>query len=713
MLRPTTLFTFVLAALHLAAAAPAAAQVGDHRDIDYPELPEFPIPRPEVFELDNGLRVFLLEEHELPLISASVRVRTGALWEPEEKTGLAAFVGAVQRTGGAASMTGDEIDDFLEARAASIETSISDVAGFASMNVLAEDFGEVLPLFVDILRSPRFDQDKLDIAKAQARAGIARRNDDSEGIAGREFPRLVYGADSPLSRMQEYATVAAITREDLADWHGAYFHPNNMLLGVVGDFDSAEIRKKIEAAFGAWPRGPEAMVPKVGYREEQSAGRYFIEKDNVTQAQIRMGHLGITVDNPDFFAVQVMNEVLSGGFSGRLMRSIRTEKGLAYGVGGGVRASFNHPGVTGFSLSTKSESMADAVDALYEEVEGMIDNPATQEELERAKETILNSFIFNYASRGQVLRQQLLYAYYGLPVDFLEKYRSNIEKVTVEDVARVAKAYLHPERATLLVVGQSADFGERGMSSLGEFTELDISIPPPPDTAPQVADTEDNAALGREVLAKVVSVMGGPDAAGTGALRFGASIQVTMQGQSMNMSQELLLVFPDRIRMTMKAPMGEQSLVIDGDQGFALRGGQSQPLPPQAVAGQLADLGRELHFIVRYSDAEDLKVLAAGEEEVEGNPCQVLAVSFKGTDSRMCVDAEGRVLKQAYQADHPFTGAPGQFEVWLSDYREVGGRSVPHKRVTHIDGQLFAESEMQSFEVDPEVEESLFEKPAA
>lgn len=712
MNRPTLTTLAVLAALAIIVSAPAAGQVQDHHEIEYQELPDFPIPQPEIFELDNGLKVFLLEDHELPLIGATVRVRTGALWEPEEKTGLAAFVGLVQRTGGTRSMSGDEIDDFLEARAASIETSISDVVGFASMNVLKEDFDEVLPLLHDILRYPRFDQDKLDIAKAQANAGIARRNDDSGGIAGREFPRLVYGADSPLSRMQEYSTVAAITRDDLVTWHAASYHPNNFYLGLIGDFDSAAMRKKIEDAFGDWPRGPDAMQPEVSYRKEQTPGVYFIEKDNVTQAQIRMGHLGITVDNPDFFPVQVMNEVLSGGFSGRLMRKIRSEKGLAYGVGGGVRASFSYPGVTGFSLSTKSESMAEAVEALEEEIERMISSPATAEELGRAKDTILNSFIFNYASRGQVLGQQLLYAYYGLPVDFLEKYRNNIEKVTVEDVARVAEAYLHPEKATLLVVGKSADF-DRPVAELGEVTELDITIPPLPDTTPKVAKTADNAAAGREVLAQVVSVLGGDDATSTGALRIGTSILVSMQGQTMNMSQTLLLVFPDRMHLTMKAPMGERELVVDGDQGFAISGGLSEPIPAAQVERQLADLGRELHFIVRYNDAEDLEVLVAGEEEVEGTPCQVLAVSFKGTASRLWVDAEGRVVKQAFQASHPFTGAPGQFEVLLSDYREVEGRSVPHKRVTHIDGELFAEGQVQSFEVDPEVDEGLFERPAA
>ncbi|MEE8278799.1 MAG: pitrilysin family protein, partial [Thermoanaerobaculia bacterium] len=359
-----TLAGLAAALLGCLPATALRAQVEDYRDIEYPRLQEFEIPRPEVFDLKNGLKVFLLEDHELPLIDVTTRIRTGALYEPAERTGLAGIVGDVQRTGGTRSMSGDEIDDFLEARAASVETRISDVAGFASMNCLQEDFDDVFEVFLEILRYPRFAEDKIEIAKVQANAGIARRNDNVLAITSREFSRLVYGSESPLSRLAEYASIAAITRDDLLAWHAEYYHPNNILLGVVGDFDSKAMKRKIRQAFLDWPRRPDLEPPPVEYRREQTAGVYFIEKADVTQANIRMGHLGITYDNPDFFALQVMNEVLSGGLSGRLMRKIRSDRGLAYSVGGQVGASFRYPGVAFFGLQTKSETMAEAVEAL-------------------------------------------------------------------------------------------------------------------------------------------------------------------------------------------------------------------------------------------------------------------------------------------------------------------------------------------------------------
>ncbi len=699
------------AALLLATAGAAAAQVTDYREIEYPELAEFVIPSPEIFELDNGMKVFLLEDHELPLVQVLARIRTGAAWEPVEKTGLAELLGTVQRTGGTGRMSGDEIDDFLEARAATVETSMSNTVAFASMDCLKEDFDEVFEVFHDVLRSPRFAEDKLEIAKVQMKSSIARRNDNVNAIAGREFFRLVYGYDSPLSRMEEYATVEAVTREDLLAWHARDYHPNNVYLGVVGDFDSAKMKEKVRARFSGWPRGPEAERREVPYRKERAASTFFIEKPDVNQANVQLGHLGITYHDPDFFAVQVMNEVLGGGFASRLFSRIRSEKGLAYSVGGGVGAAFDYPGLAGFSLQTKSETMGEAVDALYEELRGMVSDPVTADELARAKDSILNSFVFNYASKRQVLGQQMLYAYYGLPLDFLEKYRANIEMVTADDVARVAEKYLHPDEAVLLVVGREEDF-DRPMSAFGEVTALDISIPPPPAAA-RAERTEESAERGRAVLASVAAALGGESPEAASAVKVVADVVLSMGEQSMSVEQSALIVFPDRIHVAMRAPMGEQEVVIDGAEGFMKGGGQVIPLSPERVERQLADLGRDLNYLVRYSGDPELEAVAAGEEEVDGAACRVLEVTYRGASSRLWVDEGGRVVRQAYQGEHPVTGAPGEFEVSLSDYREVEGRQIPFQKVIRIDGTEAVKVTIKSFEVDPAFDPTLFERPAA
>jgi len=458
------------------ATLPAAAQAKRPADIKAPALPAFVVPQPETFTLGNGLRVFLMEDHEIPVITVRAIIRTGSFYEPQDKVGLARLTGAVQRTGGTITMTGDRIDDLLEARAASVETGIGGDSGSATMNCLKPDFEDVFKVYLDVLRNPVFAQDKLDLAKVGANSAIARRNDNVGGITAREISRLGYGPESPFVSLEEYATIAAITRADLAAWHKTYYHPNNMMLGISGDFDPKAMRKTIEKAFAAWPKGPAFGGAPVAYRTTPNPGVYFIEKPDVTQVNIAMAHLGIEQKNPDYFAVQVMNEVLGGGFSGRLVNSIRTKKGLAYSVGGGLGSALNRPGLMRLTMQTKSVSIYDAIAALKEEVGGIVTNPPTDEELAQAKESILNAFIFNYDSKAGILGQQMTYAYYGLPSNYLETYRTNVEKVTKDDVVRVAKKYVRADDLAVLVVGKAADF-PKPLDSLGRVTTLDITIP--------------------------------------------------------------------------------------------------------------------------------------------------------------------------------------------------------------------------------------------
>ena len=465
--------------LGLLATLPAAAQVKRYTEIKSTPLPEFKVPQPETYTLKNGMRVFLMEDHEIPIVAVRALVRTGAYWEPQQKVGLARLMGVVQRTGGTAKMTGDQIDDYLEAKAAFVETGVGGDQGFATMNCLKGDFDDVFKVFVDVLRSPAFAQDKLDLAKVQANSSIARRNDSVGGITNREIGRLVYGVSSPIVSLEEYATIAAITRDDLVAWHKAYYVPNNIMIGVSGDFDSKTMKKSIEAAFGAWPKGTSPALGKIAYEQKGKPGVYFIEKPDVTQANIAMAHLGIEQTNPDYFPAQVMNEVLSGGFSGRLMNNIRTKKGLAYGVNGGLGAAFDRPGLMRLGMQTKSVSVYDAIAALKDEVRALTVAPPTDLEMSQAKDSILNSFIFNYDSRSGILAQQMNYAYHGLPANYLEMYRANIEKVTKDDVLRVAKAYVHVDDLSLLIVGRAADF-PKPLDTLGKVTNLDITIPKKP-----------------------------------------------------------------------------------------------------------------------------------------------------------------------------------------------------------------------------------------
>ncbi|HEX2570283.1 MAG TPA: pitrilysin family protein [Polyangia bacterium] len=460
------------------ARAKPPAVASDWQKIKAPPLRAFTPEKPRRVVLDNGLVIFLLPDRELPLVSVTIFGPGGSLGEPADKAGLAALFGQSWRSGGTRTRSGDEIDEFLALRAAVVESFADNDSVAITANCLKGDFDDVFQIVAELLQAPEFRQDKLDLAKRQMMTRIARRNDSPQSILQREALKLAYGAGHPFARTPEYGTVAAVTREDLREWHKRYVQPNTLLLGLSGDFDADEMEAKLRKWLGGWPKGP--GVPKGQFEfAPTKPGVYFVEKGDVNQANIQLVQLGTTRRNPDFYALEVMNEVLGGGFSARLFSNVRSKKGLAYSVGGGVGLGWEYPATYRLAMGTASKNVVQAVQALYDEVRGMVKNEATAEEVARAKETILNSFVFNFESKASVLSDRMRLEFYGYPPDFTEKYPEAITKVTVEDVRRVAKKYLNPDGFAVLVVGKGAEFGAP-LASLGPVTALDITIPPPP-----------------------------------------------------------------------------------------------------------------------------------------------------------------------------------------------------------------------------------------
>ena len=222
-----------------AIALPAFAQYTDWQKIPLPQLPAFKPQQPKRIQLPNGMLIFLQEDHELPLIDGVARIRGGSISEPASKVGLVDLYGEVWRTGGTKTQTGDQLDDYLEIRAAKVETGGGADSTTAAWSCLKSDFDDVFKVFVDLLRNPEFRADKLELSQANAFDTISRRNDDMGAISAREALKLAYGTDNPYARIPEYTTIAAITRQDLVDWHKKYVQPNNIILGISGDFDSA------------------------------------------------------------------------------------------------------------------------------------------------------------------------------------------------------------------------------------------------------------------------------------------------------------------------------------------------------------------------------------------------------------------------------------------------------------------------------------------
>ncbi|MGE5296424.1 MAG: M16 family metallopeptidase, partial [Solirubrobacterales bacterium] len=428
--------------------------------------------------LPNGMKLLLLEDHELPLIQISARIRTGSIYEPAEKVGLADITGEVMRTGGTPTMTGDDIDQALEAMAASVETGIGLDSGWASLSVLKEDLDKTLGIMADVLMHPAFPEDKIELAKIQHRSVISRRNDEPGEIAGREFAKIIYGAGSVYARHTEYATIDAITRDDLVAFHKRFFGPNTMIAAVWGDFRTEEMVKKIEQAFAAWQKIEEAVppVPQVDYQYVHTVN--VVARPDLNQSNIMLGHIGGLRSDPDYFALVVMNQILGGGFTGRLFKNVRSRQGLAYSVFGSYESDYVHPGEFSLGCQTKSESTIQAIQSITSEIEKMRQTEVSDEEMKVAKESFLNSFVFNFDTKGEIVTRLLTYEYYDYPADFLLQIREQVEKVTKADVLRVAQKHLHPDKVQILVVGNPEGF-DKPLFTLGDVTTVDIAIPSP------------------------------------------------------------------------------------------------------------------------------------------------------------------------------------------------------------------------------------------
>ncbi len=697
--------------LVVAVTGEAEAQNKPHEGLVYPplNLPQPPVP--DRFELDNGMIVYLLEDHELPIIDISVRIRTGAIYEPADKVGLATITGAVMRTGGTTSKTGDELDEILENLAASVETSIGDDSGSASMSVLKEDLDTGLSILADILMNPAFREDKIELEKVQHRSGIARRNDNPGSITRREFSKLIYGADSPYARTTEYDTINSITRDDLVSFYQRFFRPNNVILGVLGDFNSDEMLAKIQEIFREWEPAEINLPEKPQISEAYGKQIALVNKDDVNQTNIRMGHIGWLRKNEDYPSLVVMSQILGIGFSSRLINSIRVEKGLAYSVGNNYGAGYDVPGVFLIACGTKSEATVTAIEAILAEVKKMRTEEVTDNELKQAIDGFMNSSVFDYDTKGEILSRALRYEYYEYPQDFVEQLMAGIRGVTKADVKRVAAEYLHPDKFTLIAVGKASDF-DKPLSVLGDVTEVDITIPPPsPEPVPEAGEAE--VAKAKTILAEVVEAHGGLEQLqSVRSLVAQGQYSLSTPGGLMQAEIKRTRVLPDKIRLdiTLQAMGMRMSQVFDGESAWMAMPQGVQDMPGSQVEEFKKDALRDtINLLIRVSN-NDISAQYLGTEDVNGKSTDVIRIAISDADAlNLFVDQGTKyIVKKSYQSLGQ--EGPVETEEFIDDYRDISGVKIGFHTIVHQNGELFLEGKFSEVIINTEVAESLFEQ---
>ncbi len=704
----TLLLILMAAAATLTTVPRAASQATTWQQVPIPPLPAFKPQQPKRIELANGMVVFLQEDHELPLIDGTARIRGGSVNELAAKAGLMDLYGEVWRTGGTKSQNGDELDDFLEVRAAKVETGSSSDSTSISFSCLKADLDDVFKVFADVLQNPEFRADKLDIAQKEEGDGISRRNDQVSEIASRETVKLAYGSDNPYARVPEYATIAAITRQDLIDWHGKYVHPNNIILGISGDFDSKAMEARLRAAFDSWPKGPAFPKNEIQFAPVKP-GYYLVPKDDVNQSTIHMVALGTTRDNPDYYAISVFNEAFGGGFSSRLFNDIRTKRGLAYGVSGGIGTNFGHPGVLQISIGTKSGSTVEAIQAADEDIDDLANHPITDEEIQRAKDDILNAFIFRLDSPDKILAERMTYEYYGYPPDWLDKYQAEIKKVTAADVSHVATKYLHRDQLAVLVVGNTKEF-DKPLSSLGAVKEIDITIPPPPAEKADPSKAAASNPEGKALAARVAAAMGGlPKLHSIKTMH--VSIAESDGGAPPN-PVEVTVAFPDKMHIDIQTPQGALTIVAAPEAAFmSMAGMGTRTMPPDQTNEMLAQMHHDLVYVAQHADDPSFSFTAAGTEKIGNVDAAILDIGGAIPWVRWYVDPKtGYILREQYKAlgqSGPFDG-----ETNLSDWRTVDGLTMPYQHENKQNGQPTSTAEFKKIELNPTVDPKLFAKPA-
>lgn len=431
-------------------------------------------PKVDRVVLENGMILYLLEDHDLPIFNITARIRTGAIYEPQEKAGLANLTGFVMRSGGTVSMPADKMNEELEFMAASVETAIDRESGNANLSTLKKDIDKSLKIFADVLMNPAFPEDKIRMRKDEVIESIRRENDNPAQIAQREFRKIMYDSKHPYSRKVEgtLESIEKITRDDMIAFHKKYFRPNNIILGISGDFNKDEIIKKLNTVFAGWKKEeiqfPE--VPKVDRRFEKAV--FYAYKD-INQANVIMGHLGIHRKSPDYFPVMIMNFILGGGsFTARIPGRIRSDEGLAYSAYSAFQTS-RDIGMFFVSCQTKLESTNRAISIALEETEKIRKSPIDKEELTQAKETFMNQFVFRFTTGASIVGQKVDIEYEELPLNYLETYIANVQAVTQEDVQRVARKYLHPDEIKILVVGDNEKF-DKPLDSFGKVNVIEL-----------------------------------------------------------------------------------------------------------------------------------------------------------------------------------------------------------------------------------------------
>ncbi len=451
-------------------------------DIEFAPL-VFDPPAPEGYRhtLSSGITVYLAPNSELPLIDIVFTFRGGQHLDPPEQVGLAGAMGAMMRQGGTASLPPERLDEEFDILAAMASVEVGQAFSRATLNCLASTLDQSLALFMEMLRQPAFDQQRLEVWQGDVLEKLRQRNDDADDILAREWATLLYGRDHFEAAEMTGSSVESIRREHLQDMHSRIVHPaaGHLIIAVSGDFKPANMIARLEHVLSGWtPRAtPPDPAPPIAAFEP---GVYHVEKD-IPQGKVRIGLRSIKRDDPDYHATLLMNEILGGGgFTSRITRRVRNDEGLAYAAGSSMTTPVWHAGAWSAWFQSKNETVALGISIIMQEINRMRDELVSDDELATAKRSFIETFPRRFESPAATLDVFVNDELTGRAPDYWQTFRQRIEAVTAADIQRIARERLDPEHMAIMIVGKWSDIapgdanGRASMEKLfgGRITHL-------------------------------------------------------------------------------------------------------------------------------------------------------------------------------------------------------------------------------------------------
>jgi zinc protease len=746
-MRRLTLATFVAAAL-LPATAPAQVK-------DWPsERPPAPLPARSVTfppysvrTLANGLQVIAVSHHEQPAVSVRLIVRAGGAQDPAGKTGVASFAAALLDQG-TTTKDAEEIAGSIDSIGGALGTGAGSDLTFVNAIVMKDSLAVGLDMVSDLVRHPAFAPPEIERQRQQILSGLKVSYDDPDYLAGIVFDRLVYGAHpygSPDSGTPE--SIASITRDDLVAFHRAWFGANNAILAIVGDVSAEEAFAGAERAFGSWERAPNTAPPP---QDPPPSNRrvVVIDRPGAVQTEIRVGNVALPRKHPDYLALDLAIKILGGEGGNRLQRVLRSERGLTYGASADTNA-LKDAGDIVADTDTRSETTGEALRLTVDEFWRLQRERVSERELNDAQAYLTGSFPLTIETPSAIALQVLNAVFYGLDLNELQTFRERVNGVTPDDIQRVARLYLHPDKLSIVLVGDASVFAKQlPGAGFPEFerislSQLDLgsadlrrSLAPAPAGAPRGANPRRGAVLpasfalrapqqarpptttaslsASDLISRAVAAKGGAaKLRSIETVKATATMTVSLGGRPVDLETVTSIHYPGSFRMDAKTPAGPLVQVFHNGE-FWVQDARGSREAPQSVADEIrANVQRDSIGLLLGLLDRKLTASRVPDVQVSGHAMPAIRVTGASMPPLTVIfdPATALIVRQRYLAPAPQGQPPVDTEEEFSDFRDIDGLKVPFSAAVRVGGVVTVRRALHSVEYNVPLDASIFSRP--